>query len=233
MRRLRSSFALAIYCICSSSVGNAHGVAAGRKGPQAFCPSTSTGSRSCCSRSRQCGRERGDRYDAAFAKQLAARIGAAIGFTRGGSDCRPARMCYRSPVTEVACGSADPRECAAIPCSASPETIGDLIPGARHEAIPITDINGIWDGRGSAVGGRALGWVYLSPQGRFVQPNFANRAIWSTSLAKAFLPMFGIAVGQRDGYGAITQWNGLLPSGSFLLECESRGRALRSTSSAS
>ena len=133
--------------------------------------------------------------------------------------------CYKkSGSQQIACGQTKPSDCAGVPCSGSPETIGDLVPAGSKGYVSVVDINGIWDGDGQPIGGSVIGWIYeMSNGSRLIQANFANRAVWGGSLSIPFLGMFGISVAGAGGYGALKPYNGLLSPGSSPLKCESGG----------
>ena len=130
------------------------------------------------------------------------------------------------PPTIVAC-KGTPQSCAGVPCSASPETINDLIPGAKGGDVLVNDINALWIKDGNT--NYTWGWMYLGSDGvRYVQVNYANKAAWSAGVSAAIYKILGISAGVNSpgGYSGLTPWNGMLPPGSYPKKCETQGSTL-------
>jgi len=130
------------------------------------------------------------------------------------------------PVTQVAC-TGTPTQCSGIPCSGSPESIGDFINNPKNNSsIQITDINSLWETAGNA--SYVWGWLYQAGGSDYIQINYANKANWSVGFSASLSSLFGVSVsaGPPGGYGGITLWNGSLPPGAFPKKYESKGATL-------
>jgi len=136
---------------------------------------------------------------------------------------------------DIACVGT-PSQCRGVPCSGSPETIGDLFPipsstvGATQT---VTDINALWSGTPSTQGGGApIGWMYqgngppnVYGTNLYVQFNYANQTAWSGAAGISLFKIFNVSgqVAPPSGYSTIYPWDGKLPPGSSPYKCETGG----------
>ena len=142
----------------------------------------------------------------------------------------PQKLCFDKgdlPRSQLACaGRAN--SCAGVSRSGSPETIGDLIPGATGgTTIAIMDINNVWNRAGAPTGGQTAGWLYLGSNGvRYFQSAFQNQALWAGGFTAPFFGAFGLSVTQAGGYGCVIPWTSSFPVSAFAVKCESQGATL-------
>lgn len=128
-----------------------------------------------------------------------------------------------TPPSQIAC-TGKPTDCKNVPCNGSPTTITDIVPSQiqNQGATQIVDINSLWDG------GREAGWMYLGDNGqRYVQFNYADAASASAAFSAGFR-QFGFSISNipPSGYSGLTKWNGMLPPGTSLEKCETKGGTL-------
>lgn len=117
----------------------------------------------------------------------------------------------------VACNGTAP-QCQNVPCSGSPETIGDYFHDNNSDTHQVRDINSLWQG------GTEVGWMYLADDGkRYMQFNYATQAGKSLGVSWGF---GNFSVSSPGGYSDIRVWTGGLPSGTAVQKCESQGATL-------
>jgi hypothetical protein len=103
-------------------------------------------------------------------------------------------------------------------CAGSPMAIGDLISIMTAPDTYIADMNAMWNGN------KVIGWMYKGDNGqRFVQMNYQNQAGVSLSVP---LGPFSIGFNSPGGYSEIEKWNGMLPPGTRLRKCFTKGSQL-------
>ena len=105
-----------------------------------------------------------------------------------------------------------------VGCSGSPETVGDTIPSTGG-FTSVADINAIWQGS------LEVGWMYLGTNGnRYFQGNFADTSVVAISIG--IYKSLGFSITQPSGYGPVVPWSGMLPPGSSLVPCFTKGKIL-------